>query len=223
MGVPIRLLHAVEVDHGGSDPLSVALHRARRRAPAVRLSGAAVHEDAATALVGAGRNAFALVLGSSGLGDLAGLLLGSVSLAVAARADCPVVVVRGGSEHRQGRYGSVGVEDGRGQRHGGAVRVQRGAGAALSPGGGARLERPRRQSRPLACPGTPSRPSGAHPKRPCHRRGEPAPGPADDAGAARSRPDGRMLLEGCSARTRDHSTSSTSPTGLRGVVGTSGP
>lgn len=75
-----------------------------------------VHEDAASALVGKGRNAFALVLGSRGLGDLAGLLLGSVSLAVAAHADCPVVVVRGGLEHRSGRFGSVvvGVEDGQG-------------------------------------------------------------------------------------------------------------
>ena len=40
----------------------------------------------------------------------------SVSLAVAARADCPVVVVRGAAEHRDGRFGNivVGVEDGEG-------------------------------------------------------------------------------------------------------------
>jgi nucleotide-binding universal stress UspA family protein len=75
-----------------------------------------LHEDAAPALVGSGRNAFALVLGFRGLGDLAGMLLGSVSLAVAAHADCPVIVVRGGVEHRHGRFGRVvvGVEDGEG-------------------------------------------------------------------------------------------------------------
>lgn len=67
-------------------------------------------------LVSKGRNALALVLGSRGLGDFAGLLLGSVSLAVAARADCPVVVVRGGAEYRDAQFGSivVGVEDGEG-------------------------------------------------------------------------------------------------------------
>lgn len=44
------------------------------------------------------------------------MLLGAVSPAVAARADCPVVVVRGAAEHRDGRFGNivVGVEEGEG-------------------------------------------------------------------------------------------------------------
>ncbi|MFI1731163.1 universal stress protein [Streptomyces acidicola] len=120
--VPLHLLHATVTDHEAPGLAAVASERARKSAPAVRLSSEVVHEEAAAALVGRGRNAFALVLGSRGLGDLAGLLLGSVSLAVAAHADCPVVVVRGGEEHRYSRFGNVvvGVEEGEGS--GTAVR-----------------------------------------------------------------------------------------------------
>ncbi|MGX1910125.1 universal stress protein [Streptomyces phaeochromogenes] len=114
--VPLHLLHAAAADHEASDLVAAASERARKSAPAVRLSSELLYEDAASALVGKGRNALALVLGSRGLGGLAGLLLGSVSLHVAAHADCPVVVVRGGVEHRHGRFGSVvvGVEAGKG-------------------------------------------------------------------------------------------------------------
>ncbi|MEV7687499.1 universal stress protein [Streptomyces bungoensis] len=111
--VPLHLLHAAGADQEASDVIGAASSRAAGRAAEVRLSTEIAHEDAASALVGRGRNAFALVLGSRGLGDLAGLLLGSVSLAVAARADCPVVVVRGAAEHRAARFGTVvaGVQD----------------------------------------------------------------------------------------------------------------
>ncbi|WP_225829948.1 universal stress protein [Streptomyces sp. NK08204] len=112
-GVALHLLHAAGGDRESSAVISAASARAARGAPSVRLSSEVVHEDAASALVDKGRNAFALVLGSRGLGDLTEMLLGSVSLAVAARADCPVVVVRGAPEHRAARYGTVivGVED----------------------------------------------------------------------------------------------------------------
>lgn len=114
--VPLHLLHAARQDRRASDLVDAAAERARKGAPTVRLSSEVLHADAASALVDRGRNAFALVLGARGLTDLAGMLLGSVSLAVAARADCPVVVVRGAAEHRDGRFGSVvvGVEDGEG-------------------------------------------------------------------------------------------------------------
>ncbi|WP_214401427.1 universal stress protein [Pseudonocardia lacus] len=45
------------------------------------------------------RRAQLLVVGSRGLGGLAGLLVGSVAVGLAGRAPCPVVVVRG--EHRE--------------------------------------------------------------------------------------------------------------------------
>ncbi|MFJ8113341.1 universal stress protein [Streptomyces sp. NPDC096132] len=113
-GVPLHLLHAAAGEHEASDVISAASERAGERASTVALSSEVLHEDAASALVDRGRNAFALVLGARGLGDLTGLLLGAVSLAVAARADCPVVVVRGAVEHRDGRFGNVvvGVEEG---------------------------------------------------------------------------------------------------------------
>lgn len=112
-GVPLHLVHAAAPDHEAFDLIAAASGRVRKSAPTVRLSSEVLHGDAASELVSKGRNAFALVLGSRGLGDLAGLLLGSVGLAVVARADCPVVVVRGGSEYRNARFGNVvvGVEE----------------------------------------------------------------------------------------------------------------
>ncbi|GHE13466.1 hypothetical protein GCM10010339_80500 [Streptomyces alanosinicus] len=115
-GVPPRLLHAAAGEREESEVVDAASARARKRAPAVPLSSEVSCEDAASALIDIGRSAFAPVLGSRGFGDLDGILLGSVSLGVVARADCPVVVVRGTVEHRDARFGSVvvGVEGGEG-------------------------------------------------------------------------------------------------------------
>ncbi|OLZ69060.1 universal stress protein [Streptomyces sp. IMTB 2501] len=115
-GVLLQLLCAAAGEREASAVISAASARAGKRAPAVPLSSEVSHEDAASALIDIGRNAFALVLGCRGSGDLDDMLLGSVGLAVAARADCPVVVVRGTVEHRDARFGNVvvGVEDGEG-------------------------------------------------------------------------------------------------------------
>ncbi|WP_206343036.1 universal stress protein, partial [Streptomyces ureilyticus] len=77
------------------DIVGSAAERARRRNPEVKVSTEVVPEEAASALLREGHNASALVTGSRGRGELTGLLLGSVSLAVASRAHCPVIVVRG--------------------------------------------------------------------------------------------------------------------------------
>lgn len=54
-----------------------------------------VRGSATTVLLRAARTADLLVLGGSGHGELAGMLLGSVSLTCVTQARCPVVVVRG--------------------------------------------------------------------------------------------------------------------------------
>lgn len=75
--------------------LAAAAERARLRRPDAAVSTEVLPHDTVPALLREGRNAVALVVGSRGRGELAGLLLGSVSLTVAARAQCPVIVVRG--------------------------------------------------------------------------------------------------------------------------------
>ncbi|MFI1444222.1 universal stress protein [Streptomyces fructofermentans] len=111
-GVPLRLVHASVWEryegappwHGVEQPSERALaehvvasaaERAARRNAEVKLSTVIVTEEPADALLREGDNASALVTGSRGRGELKGLLLGSVGLAVAARAHCPVIVVRG--------------------------------------------------------------------------------------------------------------------------------
>jgi nucleotide-binding universal stress UspA family protein len=77
------------------DIVASAAERAVRHVPDLKVSTDVVPADAADALLHEGNNAFALVTGARGRGELTGLLLGSVGLAVAARAHCPVIVVRG--------------------------------------------------------------------------------------------------------------------------------
>ncbi|MEU3889693.1 universal stress protein [Streptomyces sp. NPDC029041] len=72
-----------------------AAERAGRRNPDVKVSTDVLLADATDALLHEGNNATALITGSRGRGGLKGLLLGSVGLALAARAHCPVIVVRG--------------------------------------------------------------------------------------------------------------------------------
>ncbi len=69
--------------------------RAERRAPDVKVSAEVLSEDPTSALLDEGKHAFALVVGHRGRGEVTDWLLGSTSLTVAARARCPVVVVRG--------------------------------------------------------------------------------------------------------------------------------
>ncbi|MFF3459529.1 universal stress protein [Streptomyces sp. NPDC002730] len=84
--------------------VGTAAERARRREPDLKIQTDILPEDTVSALLSEGRNAFALVTGSRGRSGLAEMLLGSVSLAVAARADCPVFVIRGNHDPQSGTH-----------------------------------------------------------------------------------------------------------------------
>ncbi|MFE7607039.1 universal stress protein [Streptomyces celluloflavus] len=77
------------------DIVATAAERAHRRNADLEISIQVLADDPVTALLREGHYATALILGSRGRGDITGLMLGSVSLSVAARATCPVIVVRG--------------------------------------------------------------------------------------------------------------------------------
>jgi nucleotide-binding universal stress UspA family protein len=91
-----------------------AVERAARRSAEVKVTSTVVAEDPALALVRLAEEASAVVVGSRGHGELAELLLGSVSLAVAAHSARPVIVVRGlekPHETRAMRTVAVGIDD----------------------------------------------------------------------------------------------------------------
>jgi len=81
--------------HGGR-----ALHRAEtellHRYPGLALTTELASSPAAKALLGLSGTAALLVLGSRGRGSTASFLLGSISLHVLGRAQCPAVIVRAG-------------------------------------------------------------------------------------------------------------------------------
>ncbi|WP_329128516.1 universal stress protein [Streptomyces sp. NBC_01476] len=88
--------------------------RVARLAPDLPLTVEVLTDDPVSALVQLGQDASALVVGHRGRGGVTGLLLGSTSLAVAAHADCPVVVVRGSEQHTRGDLAQVTVGIGAG-------------------------------------------------------------------------------------------------------------
>ncbi|MET9461763.1 universal stress protein [Streptomyces canus] len=94
-GLSLHLVHAVAGDREPSAMISAASERARERNPRVQLSSEVLNEDAAAALVDKRHNAFALVLGSRGLGDLADVLgtASQVSLREAQVRSCRLTAV----------------------------------------------------------------------------------------------------------------------------------
>jgi nucleotide-binding universal stress UspA family protein len=85
-----------ETDRAIRGALHQAVKAARHSHPAVRTEISIVTAPAALTLVDRSREASLIVLGSQGHSGVASLL-GSISVAVSARAHCPVIVVRGDS------------------------------------------------------------------------------------------------------------------------------
>ncbi|MDJ1135485.1 universal stress protein [Streptomyces iconiensis] len=109
--LPLWLLHASEAGWDDtpkstrlpelSEPLRrslLMLQEAERhisaRYPTVTVQADQITQDPRDALQAAAEEAELLVLGSSGLGAVTGFLIGSVALAIANHASCPVVLVR---------------------------------------------------------------------------------------------------------------------------------
>ncbi|MGW3206070.1 universal stress protein [Streptomyces sp. NPDC001135] len=91
------------------DVVGVARHRAQLRQPGLEITTDVLPEEPEYGLVRESRTALAMVLGCRGRSRIAEALLGSVSLTVAGRAHCPVIVLRGSHDNqaRAGIHGRV--------------------------------------------------------------------------------------------------------------------
>ncbi|MCC5579375.1 universal stress protein [Microtetraspora sp. AC03309] len=111
-GVPLKIVHVREpwaneypfhrvegFDQSLSDfcegVISGAVQRARERVPGLAVTAELATGTVVEKLKAESRQAGALVVGSRGMGGFAGLVLGSISMGIAGRAACPVVIVRG--------------------------------------------------------------------------------------------------------------------------------
>ncbi|MFF4733054.1 universal stress protein [Streptomyces mirabilis] len=104
-GAPLDIVYAVpDLDEAGP-VLASAAARVRQRHPGLPVTASAFEGGPVQALAQHGRDAELTVVGTRGLGGIAGLLLGSVSLRLAARMSGPLLVVRG--NHRSARRGEV--------------------------------------------------------------------------------------------------------------------
>jgi nucleotide-binding universal stress UspA family protein len=114
--VPLRLVHGYSlpvrgypeiimtgneirkaIEDQAQDWLAEAVAAARAAAPEVEVTTEVLNDSGTHLLIQESRDARLMVLGSQGLGNVTGLLVGSTALALAAHAKCPTVVVRGTS------------------------------------------------------------------------------------------------------------------------------
>jgi nucleotide-binding universal stress UspA family protein len=107
----LRVVYAVS-DRDEAPPI---LHYAERRVadrhPGLRVETEATEGGVVRALTEAGESAALVVVGHRDLGGLAGLVLGSVSLRLAARTRVPLLVVRGDHAAEEGGDVLLGLRD----------------------------------------------------------------------------------------------------------------
>ncbi|WP_371494644.1 universal stress protein [Kitasatospora sp. NBC_00374] len=117
-GRVLRMVHVVEGEGGALAPAGQPEERLPEGVTGIRDRTAAVLPELETTcrrmtgrpayvLAAAGEREGLLVLGSWGLGGVAGLLVGSVGLRTAAHARCPVVLVRDGADDAVSGRGEV--------------------------------------------------------------------------------------------------------------------
>ncbi|MEV0232738.1 universal stress protein [Nonomuraea sp. NPDC050786] len=107
--VALRIVHVCQQWPHSDDTeyctkaLEAAAARARELTRAVDVTSELLSGDVVNALIAESESADSLVLGSRGLGGFAGLVLGSVGMAVTGHATGPVVIVRAPSPLRHDR------------------------------------------------------------------------------------------------------------------------
>ena len=94
----------LETAGGASDPAAGVVERV---APGLDVTVMTPLEDARQALIDLSDRASIIVLGTRGRGPVRVLVLGSVSVAVASHAECPVAVVRPAERDGEGELGHV--------------------------------------------------------------------------------------------------------------------
>ncbi|MGW3353031.1 universal stress protein [Nonomuraea rubra] len=105
----LRIVHVREQRPGEhsrgccANTLATAADLARGTAGGIQVTTELLAGTVVDQLLAESASADSVVLGSRGLGELAGMLAGSVSLAAAGHATSPVVIVRGSDSARHGR------------------------------------------------------------------------------------------------------------------------
>jgi nucleotide-binding universal stress UspA family protein len=106
IATPVPAPYEPGLQEAAAEILREAAERARAAAPGLEVDTDMPVQQPASALMAAAGAASVVVVGNRGRGGFAGLLLGSVGVALAAHAACPVVIVRRGER-------SPGLEAGR--------------------------------------------------------------------------------------------------------------